>query len=619
MNFKSYLLLLSFILSTTLSFAQTIAIQPLGTNFDRPVSIAHAGDDRLFIVEQEGRIQILQADGTVNDTPFLDIENKITDNGNEQGLLGLAFHPDYQSNGFFFVNYTATGGGDTKIARYSVSDDPDIADPDSETIFMSIEQPFGNHNGGAVEFGPDGYLYIGTGDGGSANDPFGYGQDPQSLLAKMLRINVDDFPYTIPADNPFVDNPDVLDEIWATGIRNPWRYTFDRMTGDLWIGDVGQNELEEIDFQPADSPGGENYGWNCYEGTEPFQTDGCTSIYIDPVFEYLHSLGCSVAGGYVYRGARYAGLWGHYLFTDLCSGRFWSTVQNEDGTFETNELEVFDNKTFSVFGENACGDVFMAELNSGQIYEIVETANCEPMALILNNESTGCPGEVALEAICSEGLSYLWFKDGVALTEATNSIFEVLETGSYTVEVDNGTCAALSEPFLFTVFETEAPDIIGLDELYCQGIGILYPEYDPTGGILTGPGADPEDNSFNAEVAGLGIHELTYTYMTADGCSSSTTQMVEVALCSAVNLPTNTELSIYPNPSKGLFFIEGIEEPITKIQIFNINGQQCFAKIISTTEQQLQLANMHLSNGLYIVEIHTITNISKLLHTVIND
>ena len=250
----------------------------------------------------------------------------------KRGLLGLAFHPDYENNGYFYLNYTGSGG-DTRVSRFSVSSDPDVADANSEVVLFIQDQPEANHNGGNLEFGPDGYLYIGLGDGGGFDDLDNNAQDTSQLLGKMLRIDVDNGnPYGIPDDNPFIGPDGIPDEIWAIGLRNPWRYSFDALTGDLWIADVGQNIWEEINKQPASSAGGENYGWRCYEGDVSFNTSGCAPIenYVFPVYDYSHANNnCSVTGGFVYRGNEMPEHYGKYFFCDYCSGTFWTLT--EDG------------------------------------------------------------------------------------------------------------------------------------------------------------------------------------------------------------------------------------------------------------------------------------------------
>ncbi|MFT5078440.1 MAG: glucose/arabinose dehydrogenase, partial [Patiriisocius sp.] len=317
---KKIILSLATIACTVLSTAQSISIESFATGLSAPVDIQNAGDDRLFVVEKAGRIIILESDGTESGI-FLDITSLVS-GGGEQGLLGLAFHPNYTTNGHFFVNYTDLNG-DSQISRFTVSGDPDVADTGSELEVIDYAQPFSNHNGGSLVFGPDGLLYIGTGDGGSGGDPGNRAQDKQLLLGKMLRIDIDNPTngnnYGIPADNPYLGDPSGLDEIWAIGLRNPFKYDFDPASNDLWIADVGQNAVEEIDrvdYTVADL----NYGWRCYEGSSPFDTSGCpaASTLTFPVFEYAQGSGCSITGGKVYTGTTYPDAQGFFFYADLC-------------------------------------------------------------------------------------------------------------------------------------------------------------------------------------------------------------------------------------------------------------------------------------------------------------
>src|SRR5215208_4695211 len=329
--------------------------QPLVSGLQRPVDLQADGSGRLFVIEKIGRIRILQ-DGQLLEASFLDITDRVGSSGNEQGLLGLAFHPQYAENGRFFVNYTDKNG-DTSISRFQVSDDPNVTDPASEVKVLGVDQPFANHNGGVLVFGPDGYLYVGLGDGGSQGDPFGNAQNTGVLLGKILRLDVDSTePYAVPADNPFGN------EVWAYGLRNPWRFSFDKLTNDLYIGDVGQNTWEEIDFLPAGSPGGTNFGWNFREGAHDYKGGGPAEM-VEPVAEYNHSEGgCSVTGGYVYRGSM-AEWNGIYLYADYCTGLIWGLIQ-PDGGWQSQPLFDLD-VTITSFGLDAAGELYFLSDNGG--------------------------------------------------------------------------------------------------------------------------------------------------------------------------------------------------------------------------------------------------------------
>ena len=365
----------------------TVQLVPLASGLTGITAITNAGDGRLFVTLQGGQIVIW--DGTqILPTPFLDVSTKIICCG-EQGLLSTAFHPSYATNGFFFVNYTDETG-QTVVARYQVSSDPNVADPFSGVVLLTIAQPFANHNGGQLQFGPDGDLYIGMGDGGSANDPLCNAQTNDTLLGKMLRIdvdqNVDHSPYYgIPIDNPYVSTTGPL-EAWAYGLRNPWRFSFDRLTGDLFIGDVGQGAREEIDYQPVTSGGGQNYGWKIMEGTlcGGGGNAGCTSpvavcgdpSYTLPVLEYDHDDGrCSITGGYVYRGSLIPDLVGLYLYGDFCSGQIWA-ASLQSGTWSSTLLEI-NLPDLTTFGEDSIGELY-AGTSDGALYLIAPPALLPP-------------------------------------------------------------------------------------------------------------------------------------------------------------------------------------------------------------------------------------------------
>ena len=411
--------------------AQLTTVQVVN-GVDRPVFVTHAGDGsgRLFVIEQEGAIRIIDAGGNLLPTKFLDIDGTVIggdSGGNEQGLLGLAFHPDYATSGAsgegkFYVNYTGSGG-DTRIAEYQVSaGNANIADPGTARIIMFYDQPFSNHNGGWIDFGPDGYLYIAAGDGGSGNDPGNRASRLNQMLGKMHRIDIDggdDFPadpnqnYEIPADNPFVGTAGAIESIWHYGLRNPWRTSFDRETGDMWIADVGQNAWEEINHNVG-NVGGLNYGWRCREGLHATGLS-CSAVgWTDPQHEYSHAGGnCSVTGGYVYRGCElgeeYQGL---YFFGDYCGGSVW-TLDAANGYARTTEF----NFGFGLasFGEGEDGELYTTDVFSGQVFKIINTNPTD-------DNDNGIPD--ACEAMCPADLNgdgMLNFFDVSAFLNAFNA------------------------------------------------------------------------------------------------------------------------------------------------------------------------------------------------------
>ena len=357
-----------------------ISLAVVARGFASPVHVTHAGDGsgRIFVVEQAGRIRIFDK-GAVLPVPFLDLASLIPPRlvaGGEQGLLSVAFPTGFAAKRYFYVNYTRTPDGATVVARYRVSaGDANVADPASEEVLLTIPQPFVNHNGGQLAFGPDGYLYVGMGDGGSGGDPMNHGQSPGTLLGKLLRIDVESGvqPYRVPPDNPFLLSAGFLPEIWALGVRNPWRFSFDRVTGDLYIGDVGQGNFEEIDFQPAGDLVGRNYGWNIMEGDScyPPGTVGCNRTGLAlPVFVYDHGLGCSVTGGHVYRGSAFPSLQGVYLFGDLCSTRIWG-IRKNGVAWDNAVLAENTGLTITTFGEDEAGNVYVVNYANGDLLKIL--------------------------------------------------------------------------------------------------------------------------------------------------------------------------------------------------------------------------------------------------------
>jgi len=356
----------------------SLGLQTVTTGLSFPVYLTTAPGDnsRLFIVEKGGTIRIIK-NGTLLTTPFLDLTSQVS-TGGEQGLLGLAFDPNYAVNSRFYVSYTDTSG-DSQIVRYLVSSNPDVAQTSPDRVLLSIDQPFANHNGGDIVFGPDRYLYIGMGDGGSGNDPDGHGQDLTDLLGSVLRIDVSPSEnYTIPSDNPFFNQPPALPELWNYGLRNPWRFSFDRFTGDLYIADAGQDDREEINVSPASLGSGKglNYGWNIMEGTicTPGVDPNCDKTGLTlPVLDYDHSGGsCSITGGYVYRGLAIPGIQGTYFYADYCAGWVRSfAYQNGQATNQTDWASLRPNGYITSFGEDAQGELYILTAQGG-VYRIVE-------------------------------------------------------------------------------------------------------------------------------------------------------------------------------------------------------------------------------------------------------
>lgn len=378
--------------TTNASFAQqagvpfTISLELVTGGLTAPVDLQSArdGSGRLFVVELAGRIRVIE-NGTLLPDAYLDISSLILDNHSERGLLGLAFDADFESNGEFYVNYTSQPNGDTVVARYVVSDTAaNVANVLTTTHLITIGQPQRNHNGGQLQFGPnDNYLYVSTGDGGGAGDdepghaPQGNAQSLGTHLGKILRIDVRAVPlYTVPASNPFTQTMGALPEIWAYGLRNPWRFSFDQVNGDVYIADVGQNSYEEVSYRPASSGAGVNYGWRCKEGFQDFNMLGnCPSLTLEPpVVEYDHTLGCSVTGGYVYRGSDYPWMDGVYFYADYCSGRIWALQQVSAGTWSATEKL---NTPFfiSSFGEGEDGELYVID-HGGEVYKL--TSNAAP-------------------------------------------------------------------------------------------------------------------------------------------------------------------------------------------------------------------------------------------------
>lgn len=550
-----------FLASAFLSFAQLpqVTLVQLAGSYASPVDIKSCGDNRLFIVEQKGIIRILFKDGSKQTTPFLDIDARVNNAQDEQGLLGLAFSPTFKTDGYFYVQYTTGPGVDSiRVSRFSVMPgDSTIADPLSEQVLLSFKDLEWNHNGGNLMFGPDGFLYISEGDGGSANDPNsthgtgGNGQNTNTLFGKMLRIDVSNtsINYSIPTTNPFVGVANARPEIWAYGLRNPWRCSFDRITGDMWIGDVGQNTYEEIDFQPANDAGGQNYGWRCREGLHPCPTSnttGCpTTGFVDPIHE-LDRVGnnvCSITGGYVYRGTQYSKLFGRYLFTDYCAGRIWSIQQLGAGLFDVDTLPVTPLLTFNLtsFGEDNLGELYLAYRGStssatGRIYKITETSDCNPAAFITLKDSLEACASVTLTALQGDTLSYQWYNSSGIIGGANTNQYRATQSGWYKVLVSKPLhpgCEAFSDSVYANVLDTTELLSSKFFPLCNNGETVDLNNFvTPAGGVYSG--TNVQGGSFNPATANIGSNSILYQLTAANGCAS---QMV-------LDLPVNEFTSI---------------------------------------------------------------------------
>jgi len=550
----------------------TVSLNTVASGFSGVSGIYNCGDDRLFILEQAGRIR--QYNIATNQTSlFLDITTITVFNG-ERGLLGLAFHPNYAQNGYFYVNYT-NPGGTSIVSRFSVNpSNPNIALNNSEFVILTQPQPYSNHNGGDMAFGPDGYLYISFGDGGSGGDPQNYSQNRQTLLGKLIRIDVNavnpPYNYSIPPDNPFVGQSNVYPEIWALGLRNAWRFSFDKLTGDIWIGDVGQNAWEEINFQAASSTGGENYGWRCYEGNNTYNTSLCGGIsnFTYPVFVYGHSQSnCSVTGGYVYRGAVFNQVYGRYFTADYCSGRIWTLYDNGSGGFSADVHGSVNNAFYSVFGEDRYGELYIARRSDGTIRKMSVT-DCTPVAQLSAASSlTICEGDsVKLNALFNPALTYTFFKDNQQVDQNQLGYLFASESGMYKVNVSNGPgCESTSDSLLVNVVDPVdglAFTSVGDTNLCFNDIMLeINLAATPVGGTFSGPGVI--ENLFNPSLAGVGSHQVVYSYLSPQGCTASiaqTYQIFETVIPTidapsviVLNNPNNEEYQLLGNPAGGTF------------------------------------------------------------------
>ncbi|MBC8172666.1 MAG: PQQ-dependent sugar dehydrogenase, partial [Chitinophagales bacterium] len=571
---SSAISLVFILLSSTTSAQPFLDIVFVASGFTEPVDIASAGDERLFIVERNGKIKILYPDNT--NSLFLDIDARVGSLSGEQGLLGLTFHPDYASNGYFYVNYT-NNDGDTRISRFSVSaSDEDIADPDSEFNLLAIDQPAANHNGGDMNFGPDGYLHCALGNGGGPGN--GNSQDTSNLLGKILRIDVDGgAPYAVPADNPYVETAGA-DELWNYGLRNPWRFSFDALTGDMWIADVGGESREEVNFQFAASTGGENYAWRCYEGKLLIDLDNCNegAELTLPIFDYPHDFsgGFAVTGGFVYRGTQFPHLYGHYIFTDYITGNTWS-IYNSDTGFTTIAYGVIENDLTS-FGENNEGEIYACNNNNGFIYHVVDLCGNLSAAASVTNNAAPTTTNGAINLTVSGGTSPYTFSWS---NGATTEDISTLAAGDYTVTVSDAIGCEVTETFtvMNNCRSATGVTITGITStsvtISWNNTGALSYKvmYVSAGGIPT------LVNTSSTSVTLTGLTPATfYNLRIKNKCPGAPGNFTTNGNFNTAPLRENetysAELSVFPNPNNGTFIVQNAENVRAAI-IYDMAGK----------------------------------------------
>ena len=577
----------------------------IAAGFTEPVDIVHAGDDRLFIVERAGKIKILFPDSSV--TTFLDITSNVGSEGGEQGLLGLVFHPEYATNGYFYVNYTDLLG-DTHISRFSVSGaDPDVADPFSELNLIFLDQPAANHNGGDLNFGPDGYLYIFMGDGGGA----GHNRSQQIIdnkFGKILRLDVDGgTPYTIPSDNPYVGIPGD-DEIWAIGLRNPWRCNFDRLTGDLFLADVGSESWEEINVIKSDTAEFFNFGWKCYEGNMLRPGPLCDTIIADfdfPVFVYPHDIdsgGFAITGGFVYRGSEFPDLYGKYIFCDYVSGNFWTMEENASG-FWTTEFYGYVVDHITSFGEDVNGELFACVNQTGNIYKIIDNCESFNLSAAITDASASTINNGAVDLILSGGQSPFTFNwSNGSTTEDISSLF----AGEYNVIVnDNIGCSKLLTTTVDNlcgpatgIISTPSTNSVNInwDDVGSVGYRIFYKP--------VGPGSFTQINTpvSNINISGL-IPSTNYTFKIKNKCPGAPGIFTTNGNFTTLPLKNDggdveNSIIIYPNPANDIIYYNGLTE-MNLISVSDINGRIVKSQV-AEINGFMEIAD--IAAGIYIIK-----------------
>jgi glucose/arabinose dehydrogenase len=610
--------------------AQTpqLKLLPWVSGLVKPVEITHCGDSRVFILEQDGRIRIV-ANNSLLSVPFLDINPQVNSTGNEQGLLGLAFHPDYKTNGFFYINYT-NNTGTTVISRFNVDPaDSNRALIGSELILLTINQPYTNHNGGDLLFGKDGYLYIPLGDGGSAGDPQNFAQNRKSRLGKTIRIDVNyGNLFAIPPDNPFLNDTNYLPELWQLGLRNPWRCTVDPVDGSLWLADVGQGAFEEVN-RSADGEGGQNFGWRCYEAANPYNTNGCqpASFYTDPVYAYPHVQGgqCSVTGGDVYRGALSSNLFGHYLFSDFCFPTLRTLKEDSTGAFIHQLNTAWPGAGISAFGSNQYGEMYVANLYNGEVRRLTDTSTCVPTAWLSDLDTLRiCSDQHLLWTPLSDSMSYVWYRNNTLIPGINGNTFLATLNGNYRVEVTNlrNGCTNSAAVVLRLRGAQPVVNISGLDTLYCTSDPVAIMTGSPAGGVFSGLGV--AGTAFNPGNSGTGTVLVQYTYTNpANGCVSKSIVPVKVSVCAGLEETSAfTRTNVFPNPARNETRVEFdlAESGVITIELMDLAGRLNWSerRYLSRGAQQVLLPLKGLASGMYLVRLTNGKGLPEQIKLLVN-
>lgn len=612
--------------------AQTVTLTPFVTGLTNPIDIKNCGDDRLFVAERNGRIRVINADSTLRSAPFLDIISKVSGLASEEGFLGFCFSPDYKITGKFYVSYTAFSGSQliSVIEQYKVSTaDSNIADPSSALRLITVNQPFTNHKAGNLMFGPDGYLYIFWGDGGSGGDPYGNGQNKTVLLAKILRIDVSNStaaqPFAIPPSNPFADSTGAIrKEIWAYGLRNPFRDSFDPITHDFWIGDVGQNLHEEIDFQPAGDKGGHNYGWNIMEGFSCYSpASNCDSTGITPpIYDYPHTVGDCIIGGYVYRSIQSRGMWGTYIFADYVS-QWIDGLKQVNGTLDGPVVRMLSNIGGGgpiSFGVDRYNDQYVCLYGNTTIYKLHDgDPNPFPRAYFTPTEISDT--SFSLQALQGINITYQWLYENVPVASATSSVYDANKQGVYQLVVTNSLGNKdTSQPFIVSASPVALENFAGerisnskvlltwetLAEQNNVGFEIQRKFESDTGfrDIAFVPSLAANGNSLasiNYSYTDTPVYKATIQYRLKQINASGNFNYSQVVLIGPINIKLDFVIS--PIPAVSSIYLSINNTDFYQYQLIDINGRRLLQNTFSGNNYRINV--VFLETGIYYLKIRS--------------